>query len=578
MKRHLCTFALILTMPMTALAADVTVCGSSNAGGGRNLEQAIALGGTVGIACPGSPVIDVVRTIPVQRPVVINGHFALTLHMNPAFSGPMFEVAGATSLTLGALKMQGVLRSFIGSPGNYASLARGAAATVNLRNVTVTGSTIPFRVAALVVTDSTFQANGIGSVVGALSIQNSRFLDSYSHFHVNGGKADIRQGSFVNNRGGGLSISGAGCALHIGGSRFERNGYPGTFSSVQTSCPTQMENVQFVDNIALVGAGLLVAPTGGEIAVRLQSVTFTHNVARQFGGAVAIRGPGKATIVIRNGDFQRNSAVFGGAIATDRIQGRHELQIARSVFQDNAATSGGGAIALRASALYVTQAAFAGNRADLGGALYLAELGDEPLRLANVVLRDNVARLGGAATFTGNLSLMNVTAVRNAGGAFTYDLDATDQATISAASSQAGRPVIRGLASVNSIIAYNTGTSCAAPITGRLNLQFPDASCGPAARIADPRLDDMLVPVPGSPAREAGDLQTCLTDPVSQRDFYGNPRPHSAGCTIGAVEGELDRFGSLLRRTFRRESVTLPWTVLDRPSEQEPDGKRLDVD
>src|SRR2546425_12865311 len=100
MRRHLLVVILALLATTAARAADVTVCGSSNAGGGRNLEQAVALGGTGGIACPGSPVIDVVRTIAVARPVVINGHLATTLRKNPTMNGPMFEGAGANRLTL----------------------------------------------------------------------------------------------------------------------------------------------------------------------------------------------------------------------------------------------------------------------------------------------------------------------------------------------------------------------------------------------------------------------------------------------------------------------------------------------
>jgi predicted outer membrane repeat protein len=577
-KRRLVAVILALLAPVATRAADVTVCGASNAGGGRNLEQAVGSGGTVGIACPGSPVIEVVRTILVTRPVVIDGHFATTLRRNAAMNGPMFEVAGANSLTLGSLDVQGVRRLFLGSPGTFADVVRGPAATVNLRNVKLTQSTIPFRVASLVVADSEFRDNSVGSVVGALSIQDSRFVDSYSHFHVVGGTADIHRAIFSNNQGGALSISGTGCALRIGASRFERNGQPGPFPAVDTGCPTEMENVQFVGNKALRGAGLLITPGGASIVVRLRTATFTDNAAREYGGALAIRGAGAVNLQIRNGDFQRNTAPFGGAIATDRFMGRHELGIGRTVFQDNTASAGGGAIALRASALSLTQVAFAGNRADLGGGLYLAETGLEPVRLANVVLRDNVARKGGAAAFSGRMELANVTIVRNAGGGFVFDLDPQDLATIVAASLRAGHPAIHEVAATNSILAFNSGQACAVALTGRSNLQFPDASCGAAAQVADPSLDDMLVPIPGSPARGAGHLPACLADPVSARDFYGNPRPRSSACSIGAVEGELDRFATLLRHAFRRGTWALPWAVIEPPAEHEPDGQRLRLD
>lgn len=46
--------------------------------------------------------------------------------------------------------------------------------------------------------------------------------------------------------------------------------------------------------------------------------------------------------------------------------------------------------------------------------------------------------------------------------------------------------------------------------------------------------------------------------PVSKRDFYGSPRRWSFAYSIGAMEGEIDRFANLLRYAFRQGMMVLP--------------------
>src|SRR5262249_46898164 len=78
-------------------------------------------------------------------------------------------------------------------------------------------------------------------------------------------------------------------------------------------------------------------------------------------------------------------------------------------------------------------------------------------------------------------------------------------------------------------------------ITQSDNLEFPANSCATNSTVADPNLDPLYIPILGSPAKGSGDLATCLADPVSARDVYGKKRPQGTSCSIGAVEGEMEK-------------------------------------
>lgn len=86
-------------------------------------------------------------------------------------------------------------------------------------------------------------------------------------------------------------------------------------------------------------------------------------------------------------------------------------------------------------------------------------------------------------------------------------------------------------------------------VDGGSNLQFPNGTC-PGVPIRDPTLDPLYAPVVGSPALDGATLQVCVDGPVQGRDVYGEPRPQGRGCSIGAVEGAVDRlvFDRLKRR------------------------------
>jgi hypothetical protein len=103
------------------------------------------------------------------------------------------------------------------------------------------------------------------------------------------------------------------------------------------------------------------------------------------------------------------------------------------------------------------------------------------------------------------------------------------------------------LRATNSVIANNKKQNCqltgsaAVLEDGGANLQFPGNVCSPTIPSADPLLDNFYVPDPKSPLQNAGLNTVCLTAPILGRDVYGQRRPRSMQCTIGAVEGDIDQ-------------------------------------
>jgi hypothetical protein len=119
-----------------------------------------------------------------------------------------------------------------------------------------------------------------------------------------------------------------------------------------------------------------------------------------------------------------------------------------------------------------------------------------------------------------------------------------------------GAPVRQGaacsdrseIAFANTIIDGGWQAACAGADATRTfrdlghNLQFAGHSCGPTIASTFPLLGFFFAPLaPFSPAIGAGSLQACMGAPIDGRDLYGTHRPQGAGCSIGAVEGDLSR-------------------------------------
>jgi hypothetical protein len=574
--RHLAILAACFVAVAPGRAANVTVCTKSDAPGGVNLEQAIAQGGSIGFTCGGSPTIEVTRTISVTRATTLDGHRAVTLRLGPAAEGPMFDVQHAAPLTLGGLRLEARQVTFLSAAvqNRYAGIVKALGAEVTLRNTTIANATIPIRALRAVILDSAFTGNGVGSVVDSLRLEDTTVIGAASGFTVNG-KAEVRRATFRDVSFGALSVSGPGCSLKIAASRFEANGEHAVHPMVWTACPTEIVSSHFVGNHGSHGGVLSLAPpANATVDVAIRGSEFRENTARLYGAAIGMEGPGAVHLDLRNDDFIENSAPTGGAIGMDKVNAASSVQAIRVTFRGNSAMGPGGAIALRGAHLAATQVVFRDNKAARGGALYLVGADGADAVLGNVILTGNQAPTGAAVTFTGSLDLHNATLVRNVGGAtVASDLDPTDLPPASG-----GHPLARRFSAENSIFLQNGAPMCATPLVGRGNLQFPtDNSCGTAVTIADPQLDEMMVPLPGGAALAHGLLDVCLASPVSGYDFYGLRRPRGAHCSIGAVEGELESFTGLIRH-LEPGGRQLPWKPIERPRPHEPDGERVQVD
>jgi hypothetical protein len=68
---------------------------------------------------------------------------------------------------------------------------------------------------------------------------------------------------------------------------------------------------------------------------------------------------------------------------------------------------------------------------------------------------------------------------------------------------------------------------------------------------AFPWLGPKYVPMPWSPARNAGNNNVCNATPIESRDLFGVRRPEADNCSIGAVEGNVSHLEHRRKREPR---------------------------
>jgi predicted outer membrane repeat protein len=284
------------------------------------------------------------------------------------------------------------------------------------------------------------------------------------------------------------------------------------------------------------------APRGGAITIsgwlreaRLESLTFEGNQATQAGGAIAVVpgtssvpfvpfGPVATSVTMTNLTFVRNRAPRGGALDIE-AESDDVVTLTRGLFQDNAASGDGGGIAARGGRVSVSGSIFHGNTAGGRGSAAMVVGGNEPALVANsLIVRNEAAQPDGGAVAAVRTVLKNVTIDGNRGSGLAH---------ASAVATTAARIEIW-----NSIVAHNVPDNCAGPIAGfdarSGNLQFPYGGSCVGIPAAEPLLDPMFAPLPGSPALGAGDSGTCSAAPVALRDVYHQKR--DSPCSVGAVE------------------------------------------
>jgi predicted outer membrane repeat protein len=291
--------------------------------------------------------------------------------------------------------------------------------------------------------------------------------------------------------------------------------------------------------------------TGTVPKLQLRRVKFENNTTNHGGGALKIPpNETHSAVSLRFVTFTGNSAGRGGAIDLGE-PGDQSLSatVSASVFKANKATNEGGAIYAGGAAPGFARNVFVDNTAQQGGAIALSTLAGGRTVIANSLFARNAAAHG-SAVLGSLVEIVNSTIVGNIGGA------ALEEASINPGDQNA-------FSFANTIIADNSVGNCRASDMVRLldkghNLQHPDGSCGGSIEVNDPVLDSLLVPSLGSPALNRGDDEICREPAVAKVDILGQKRPRGSHCTIGAYEGDIERFANLFWHD-RIEHPRWPW-------------------
>ncbi len=543
-------------------AADqvVTLCASDDqAGPGVNLTSAVAGGGRVTFGCGANAVIQITHVHVISQTTEIDGAGAVVLD---AGGRPVFRLASsAATLRLSGLTIRGA------RPGEAPDIA--AIVSMGGGTIELVGSRIESSL------------NPIYTGLGTVRLTGSELADDFG-IGINAPNVEVTRSRLhgagllpVSSSGGSVVISDTdvwgsrpstflNCKLLVQRSRFTGSGRAGdSGGAIQTTCDTTILDSDFVNNRATAGGAIYVRD-GARLTVR--GTHFTGNEAQAEGGAIAVSSPWMParTITLRHVTFSGNRAKSGGAIHLGTaIENEMVLEGTAVLFERNGATDSGGAIGGTNAAVRLARAVFNGNRADnSGGAVALISFAPRPSILANALLVGNVAPTGSAFRGSGIL-FVNSTIAANEGPALAFFWPT---------SSLASPPDWRLVRLVNSLVVGNKGGGCAGgPFSlllrdGGRNLQFPLADCGPTMPVVDPQLDAFFVPLAAGPAHGKADPATCSAAPVNGIDVYGQARLKGGGCTIGAVEGDIEdlisrRAGNrerLLRRVVGPDESTKP--------------------
>ncbi|MGE0237279.1 MAG: hypothetical protein AB7F09_08205 [Parvibaculaceae bacterium] len=552
--------ASLLAFSGEALAAGtVTLCAQDNqapAGPGQvNLVGALSGGGRITFNCPPGTVMRMTRAHTVVVPTEIDGEGRMVFD-GEGISAMFVPETGAAPLTLRNITLRrGALReSSEASLGtSFAGLVFGPGQLV-LANAIVEATRSPFAVGSVQVAGGRFTGNS-GTILksNSVTIDGAQFIDNdavpFSPVRqssvpgvdglATGMLARVSNALFTNNR----QIAWKG-RIEIKRSVFDRNGRgAANGGALWLQGDGLIEKSSFTGNQATHGGAIGLEQ--GVLAIRRGM--FTGNQAQNSGGAIAIgigrqgqpSPPQGSQLSLSYSKFERNSAAFGGAVfLAFRQSDPNRLSGRVNHFAGNTASASGGAIGSLDGTIHLRRAIFVGNQATVaGGAIDAGDgLRRDSTALGSSLVVRNAAPLGGG--FRGSsLELVNATVADNgtAGVLLTRPVNGEQ-------GQQPGRLRLK-----NSIVLNNAGGNCRGEAADAViedmgnNLQHPGADCGAGLPSADPQLDTFYVPWHVSPARNAGDNETCIRhDLVAGRDVYGDSRPEGERCTIGAVERDLE--------------------------------------
>jgi predicted outer membrane repeat protein len=538
--------AVLSLFPSPARAdAVVNLCQDADQEGSGNLRKALLatpnsndLINHIIFQCGGAATITISSPLEIFQATSLDGANANQITLTSLSSSgrsSLFVVANPGSflylnnltLTHPNTTLQGCPdRSF---PACVGSVVNGQGVT-QLNNDVVRDSDTPIVVTSgsLTVFQSQFTGNSGTVIVEApgmsdTTITGSVFQNNAAAPFAATGSVIIKGSQFLSN-----SFSagvGAPCALTIDTTVFD-----GAKSrALGAACDTTISNSTFTNNSGDLGGAVSFS---NATQITLRADKFLSNGAGE-GGALYWRPPTGVdrSLLILYSTFKDNTAAFGGAIrvndSTD-LSGKTMMRLGVDDFSHNVATASGGAIFVGSTELTVERGIFADNRAaHNGGAIFLGNASPLHSVVANTLLVRNDAPTGGA--FLGDdTDIINSTVDSNKGVAIA---DIVSQRT--------GLPINF----TNSIVSNNPQGGCGPAglfDDAGHNLQFPGTDCGSSIRVANPRLDSMYIPLPGSPPMGNGDLTVCMAPPINGRDVYGMGRPSGGVCTTGAAEGDIE--------------------------------------
>lgn len=595
--------ALVLALPRARAATQVVnVCGRDDAAGGLNLATALAAGGDIAIRCPaGQNAIAITVTRNVAGIASIDGDGKVTLRGPVA--GPLFSAA--ISLRLVNLTVENPRTAATAASPGAGAIILGAAANVELSNVTTQNSLSAYSARSFTAQDSRFLQNGdpnadeaFGGTISAdrIVLRHATFTGNFEHAIAGGSTPDpgraalsrdisITDSTFSNNR---ASVLLTDARVNIAHTQFQSNGIPRAKWGEAWEC---------------CGGALTIVRSDAQIS----GATFTGNLSPGFGGAIYSLG---SRVRLDGSVFQNNTARAGGAIAawghapkvniwsTGDAPFQPRLELSRTEFKSNSATVLGGAVVFAGimsgnSVLFQsnTSATAGGAIADWNAvalpdpfgsvmqALIDASLPTPPnaLSLARPIMVDNTAASRGAALAVASAAVAvgNGLIARNkltgGSGAAIFAAGQASLVNTTIADNPAG-----GIASVagaaltlgNAILLRNQNFNCSlggasvSSIGG--NFEYPLNDCGSVAGARDPGLDSHYSPALLSAARGAGITAQCSSNPlVLGVDLFVHQRLSGGHCDSGAIELPFPQaMASALGFGTRAESVPRLLTFL----------------
>lgn len=530
--RTLAVLVAITVAWISPVRADTFVnrCGTDVEGGGQNLASALASGGRIRFACPGgAATIIMTRDHELPPGTDLDGEGKIVLDAQNRRLR-MFHVA-AGGVSVRNLTIQNV-RHKEGLARTWPSILDVDAGELRLDNVVIANSASPIKTLRATVTFSSFSDNtgSALSVTGTGLVRDSVFRSNDGGLSLSGGRVERAQ--FINNRSSGLSIRHPDFAVEVVGNWFYANAGRGAVVLSQRS-----------------------NSSGGTQTIRFRRNVFENNVSATDAGAVSIidtvaEAPSVAQPALSQfppskfefsyDRFIRNRGQIAGAIGGS-LSNTLGIRIQGGIFDSNMANSHGGAVGwTHAPAVGIFNSVFVENSAPDGAALF-GDYKPPGARwvVSNSVFTRNSADPNGGIIAVGPIELLNVTVARNTGIGFTGDVHG----------SPPDWPLI-----ANSIISENLGGNCRGVAPNRFrgrNLQFGAGDCE-GVEVADPGLDDYLIPQLGSPALSIGDLEICRGETVGGRDIVFHLRGLRGSCAIGAFEyTPKDRLNDIFRQTER---------------------------